>query len=720
MKNIVHRARLVALLGASLFAMAGCGSSVSPTGLPRRYQAVVAAGYCRLTPFCVEQRPGMDPRFYGFRAAGFPGACSSSDIDVNTPIADAITKDGQVTSLFCYSENAAVTATTPPTDNVGVTGTDRPPMHGPLPCFFPVGQYPNMSIASLSQQLYSRAFGDQFTASQFEAFCPSGFWDNPDSFFGSSPFPRSCARNFGMSGGTGPDLSAASWARMLTCRKSMSPPSAGSELTLDPTVAPHTGMTAAQMDDIARRYWGAMAHSYSEIAALNANFTISPGNELSDTGPTARVRYIAFARPTPARFPFVTMGPQQARLRDPDAGTLDHNSSPLEWDPSIHPLGYTFDIDPAGSTATVEELANPSNSSNSPVLGIASALIHQASGHAEVSLLQAELKDSVTFNGQTIRNGRLNLTSNWFGTVAGTSTSTAANAAPMQIQFDVGSDHYARNVTAASTIVGTFTTGTNPVYELDSTFVESGMKFIVHLRLVGRKRPVAAITSHAASPSAYTTECTSPAGATVSLAGAGYDVAGSSSWRFLWSGGGLTRSGSTASVQLPLLLPTSAPVDALFDYRDNASAHFDTDRRLLRVVDSTPPSVSSTVVSPPCGFGIQQPSQNSVIFNTCAPITGLFSDTCSTNMTVSIKKVRMYAYPSNAFLGEQTPQSNCILVHPSYVNGSLSAVDYEVEYTAVDSWGNQSPIRKWRGYFWGGGATGTCSAPAIAATLLDQ
>ncbi|MBL8682469.1 MAG: hypothetical protein JNK05_25100 [Myxococcales bacterium] len=479
-------------------------------------------------------------------------------------------------------------------------------------------------------------------------------------------------------------------------------------------------MSPAQLDEIARRYWGAVAHSYSEVAAINANFTIAAGNELSDLGPTASVRYIAFARPRPSQFPRVAAGPQQGRLRPGNTGPLDHNGNVLDWDPSIHPLGHTFDIDPSASVASVQELANPSNSSSSPVRGLASAFIHQASGNAEMSLLQAELTSSVTFSGHTITNGRMNLTSNWFGAISGAATSFAAIDAPVQIQFDVGADHYARNVTASTNIVGSYVSGVNPVFELDSSFVDGGLKFTVHLRLVGRKRPVATITSHAPSATPYTTECTSPAGASVSVAGVGTNVLGAERWRFLWSGGGLSRAGSTTTVQLPLLSPTSEPVHALFDYQDTASVHADTDRRRLRIVDSSPPSVSSTVVSPPCGFGIRQPSENAVLFNTCAPITGLFTDTCSTAFSVSIKKVRMYEYPSNAFLGEQAPQNNCILVHPSYVDAALSSVDYEVEYTAVDSWGNESPIRKWRGYFWGAGATGTCAAPAIAATLADQ
>jgi hypothetical protein len=103
----------------------------------------------------------------------------------------------------------------------------------------------------------------------------------------------------------------------------------------------------------------------------------------------------------------------------------------------------------------------------------------------------------------------------------------------------------------------------------------------------------------------------------------------------------------------------------------------------------------------------------------CAPITGQFSDVC-TQPRSSIVRVRVYGYPSNALIEERERQDGaCITPSPWRMDSNMTNADYEVEWRAVDGWGNWTTVRHWRGWFSPSTPMGSCSYGTSAHTLWD-
>lgn len=129
--------------------------------------------------------------------------------------------------------------------------------------------------------------------------------------------------------------------------------------------------------------------------------------------------------------------------------------------------------------------------------------------------------------------------------------------------------------------------------------------------------------------------------------------------------------------------------------------------------------VPPTLSSPQPRIGHSAAESNPQIPTICAPITGQFSDVC-TQPRSSIVRVRVYDYPSNALIEERELQDGaCITPSPWRMDWNMSNADYEVEWRAVDGWGNWSTVRHWRGWFSASTPVGACSYGTSVHTLWD-
>ncbi len=143
---------------------------------------------------------------------------------------------------------------------------------------------------------------------------------------------------------------------------------------------------------------------------------------------------------------------------------------------------------------------------------------------------------------------------------------------------------------------------------------------------------------------------------------------------------------------------------------------------MLRIVDTTPPSVVSTQLQMKCRWGLSSIEPNVQVPVAEGVVTGSFFEQCTSVSTIAVLRTAVYSYPGNALLREQTftdDAPHALTPYAGALNGSLSNVDYVIDYKIRDQWGNWSPVRQWRGWFYRGGATTDCNAPAVPVTITD-
>ncbi len=239
----------------------------------------------------------------------------------------------------------------------------------------------------------------------------------------------------------------------------------------------------------------------------------------------------------------------------------------------------------------------------------------------------------------------------------------------------------------------------------------------LELRLQLVPRPTATITS---APT--TVECKLNAdgfvGALVPVTGTTSASGATMHWS-IESGGGVDwRTGASATLRARVPATPSSPQPRIGLYvpsgRLAASAV-----QNINVIDNVPPTITSTTVTPSCGWGHSAAEGNPQIPTICAPITGQFSDVC-TQPRSSIVRVRVYDYPSNTLLEERELQDGpCITPSPWRMDSNMANADYEVEWRAVDAWGNWTTVRHWRGWFAPSTPVGSCSYGTTVNTIWD-
>jgi hypothetical protein len=294
------------------------------------------------------------------------------------------------------------------------------------------------------------------------------------------------------------------------------------------------------------------------------------------------------------------------------------------------------------------------------------------------------------------------------------------------VRYNDNGSSFEQTIISTSTSTGT-RSGSSAI--LQTEFVDGATKFVLNLVMTdAATRPTAVINSIAdaitGQPVVGTDlECHYDAylGAGISITAIGTVSDGSSTWHIdaphrpqLYTSGS-----NTFSAFVPLLSTSSAMGVVTLDSWQSgmvASAH-----RNIRAIDTVAPTILSTVISPSCGWGRTLPPASAPQLSLCARVTGNFSDSCASHPRVNIVAVRIYAWPSGALLENRHSQSgNCLQVYANAINTQLSNVDYEVDYTVSDSWNNSTPMRHWKGYFYGTGASTTCAAPAVAVTASDN
>jgi hypothetical protein len=351
------------------------------------------------------------------------------------------------------------------------------------------------------------------------------------------------------------------------------------------------------------------------------------------------------------------------------------------------------------------------------------AFVDISNGRFTMTLLELRQPEgnTVLARGYAVTHSRLLLENFWRGTY------TAGGAAPnihielpstvSQVQTTVNGSTFIARPTA-DTAMGHF--DGSSLLDLKLGFqpdesIPTWLWLELHLQLL--PRPTATITS---APT--TVECTRHedgfVGALVPVTGT-TSVPGATMYWSVESGGGVDwRTGPSATLRARVPATPFGPQPRIGLYvtsgRLAASAV-----QNINVVDNVPPTITSTTVTPSCGWGHSAAEGDPKIPTICASITGQFSDVC-TQPRSSIVRVRVYDYPSNALIEERELQDgDCITPSPSRLDWNMVNADYEVEWRAVDGWGNWTTVRHWRGWFSPSAPTDSCPYGTSVHTIWD-
>jgi len=434
---------------------------------------------------------------------------------------------------------------------------------------------------------------------------------------------------------------------------------------------------------------------------------------------TARMVGETFGSSTPGSGFYINGGPapvtcflhQQSVNVRPNTGIAVPNN-----DPGIARNGFEATV--LSTTRLVVE----DGTSSPPVMPLSGeAFVDISNGRFTMTLLELQQPagNTVVASGYTVTNSRLLLENFWRGayTVGGAAPNIAIElpSTVSQVQTTVdGSPRIARPM--AETATGHF--DGSSLLDLTLRFrpddsIPTWLRLELHLQIV--PRPTATITS---APT--TVECKLQAdgfvGALVPVAGT-TSVAGATMYWSVESGNGVDwRSGASATLRAQVPPTSSSPQPRIGLYVPSGRLAASVVRN-INVVDGDPPTITGTTVTPSCGWGHSAAEGNPQVPAICARITGNFSDVC-TQPRSSI--VRVYDYPSNALLEERELQDgDCITPSPVRMNSNMVNADYEVEWRAVDGWGNWTSQRHWRGWFAPSSPSGSCSYGTTVNTIWD-
>jgi hypothetical protein len=259
---------------------------------------------------------------------------------------------------------------------------------------------------------------------------------------------------------------------------------------------------------------------------------------------------------------------------------------------------------------------------------------------------------------------------------------------------------------------------------LDAQFVddENKLRITVHLALAATTiRPFAHIeqlTPVDVECNGSPTQTVTLRGHTVSPTGAPYAVAQRTQWRYQY---GIIPNQETVTLSVPNEGPDSPGYPAVFG---SISGMFSAEDSVnLRIVDTTPPSVVATQLQMKCGWGLSSIEPNVQVPAAGGEVTGTFFEQCTSVSTVAVVRTAAYSYPANVLLEERTYSDDArhaLTPYAGALDSNLSNVDYVIDYKIRDQWGNWSPVRRWRGWFYRGGAATGCASPATPVTLSDS
>lgn len=414
------------------------------------------------------------------------------------------------------------------------------------------------------------------------------------------------------------------------------------------------------------------------------------------------------------RFPrLATAGdpdPLRARLLPGGATLVSCFTTRQTMDFTEHGAIYTPDNDPAipqlgqrtvllPTSRLVVELPGSRTQPSTPVLGEAYVLVQ--GGNFSLSWLRLRLPQGpFVVQGVPLTGGRLFLEHAWNATYD-------AHAPGPNLSFDLSSlraqvelravNQYLLSRPQASSALGTLA---GDRVSLRFSFPATGgqpFTYRLELDLQLLPRPTAVIAA-----SVPTTLRCQDHGAFV---GAELPATGETSppsALSYWSVNGASERTRTSaldpapvSFRLGPQLP-GAPVTLALTVLDAELA--ETAVRTIEVRDEDPPTVSSTHWDVPCTWGLsvrpdpQQPYP-------CARIDGAWTDPCSP-AHAEVSRVRVYDRDTHTLLADRVLQGGtCLLPEAPYLDLNLANAEYEVEWQAVDAWGNRSVARYWRGYF---------------------
>ena len=414
----------------------------------------------------------------------------------------------------------------------------------------------------------------------------------------------------------------------------------------------------------------------------------------------------------------------------PETGPSDAGQTrcidPTSFDPGNDPSGneYANTASSTSSTARVENKNNPSDGFTATVDARASVDFSQ-SNRVNITQLRVTQRGSDTFGGETVSEVLIQNEDVWTGTW-NSSTSRfefETTSGKLQVRSTIGGVIRWRRLSQFRASVVSWAKNLGSQVEIAVEFEDTENDIVLKLSLkldVVADRPTASITS----TTSLTPECTGPSGATVSATGSASSgvsgVSASSAW--LWSPtdelSAVAHDVSSFTVQVPL--ETSTHPGHVLRFISQRGVFVARDSRTLRAVD-TPPTINSTQLSLPCGWGSSTYEPNPQDPSLCGLVVGSFSDTCSTT-SIETLAIRMYEFPSGTLLSSTTygnGQNVCLEALAGYLDSNISNVDYEIDYRVKDSWNNWSGGRRWRGWVYFDTPSSSCSAVPKVVTLSD-
>jgi len=289
---------------------------------------------------------------------------------------------------------------------------------------------------------------------------------------------------------------------------------------------------------------------------------------------------------------------------------------------------------------------------------------------------------TTSYDGYSLSNVQVHIEDLWSGdptSTAGVFT-VAADGARVQGQYTIGTSTYSLRLTA---ITNATMSWNGTWYTIDARFSSDdvGIQYDLHIELdLARARPTATVTP------VGDVECTSPAGALVTVSGTHTGSSGQT--RSAWSvntdtGVLLASGGASATFQLPLLAPWGSGLEpqlTVFDGMLTARASAP-----ARVIDTGAPTITSSWIHVDCGWGSIEDDPYDPKY--CLGVDGTTTDLCS-SANVRTLWVTQYLGCNRSSIVRQDAKA-CVRPDPNHWGSNISDIIYEMDYAPVDAWGNQ-------------------------------
>ncbi len=403
--------------------------------------------------------------------------------------------------------------------------------------------------------------------------------------------------------------------------------------------------------------------------------------------------------------------------------------SPEDWDPGIDPFGRVYALD-SGSTLT---RVVGSSTTVFPITGSVAATRRDSSNEVVVTQLDLAQVGSASLSGLTISSGVAFADDLWLGSLTPNGAfSVPAHRLRALATANVSGTVYHGPLRGYGDAAGAFN---GDELTFDGTLRPPGesTSYVVHLEATSTTpRPQATITS--VSP--VEPECQRFAdgfvGAQVTAVGASSTTSGA--WTlatregdFVSTGWAYASPSSTllgpVTLRVPLLLPSSAP-NTLALHVQQGDFYAYQRRDDVRAVDTVAPTVVSTLLQAPCGWGSSLPApegeSDPANPKKCVALLGVSTDACDNAPRAEVLAYWAFDAQWNLKYSATGGDALCIRARPEVLDASISLYHYVIQWRAVDAWHNASALRFAMFRVHAEPPTSACGAPRSIEMLADE